>query len=97
MDFKSFSALVKEENAPENLNDSLLALWYDAKDKWEKAHAIAQQVPDPEGAWVHAYLHRVEGDLSNAEYWYKRAGKPVCRDQLTDEWESIVCSLLESN
>ena len=97
MDFKSFSALVKEENAPENLKDSLLALWYDAKDNWEKAHSIAQQDLDPEGAWVHAYLHRVEGDLSNAEYWYKRAGKPVCRDQLTDEWESIACSLLESN
>lgn len=97
MDFNSFSALVKEENAPENLSDLLLALWYDAKDNWEKAHSIAQQVPDPEGAWVHAYLHRVEGDLSNAEYWYERAGKPVCRDQLADEWESIVVSLLTSN
>ena len=97
MDFNSFSALVKEENAPENLSDLLLALWYDAKDNWEKAHSIAQQVPDPEGAWVHAYLHRVEGDLSNAEYWYKRAGKPVCRDQLADEWESIAVSLLASN
>ena len=97
MDFNSFSALVKEENAPENLSDLLLALWYDAKDNWEKAHSIAQQVPDPEGAWVHAYLHRVEGDLSNAEYWYKRAGKPVCRVQLADEWESIAVSLLASN
>ena len=97
MDFNSFSALVKEENAPENLSDLLLALWYDAKDNWEKAHSIAQQVPDPEGAWVHAYLHRVEGDLSNAEYWYERAGKPVCRDQLADEWESIAVSLLASN
>ena len=97
MDFNSFSALVKEENAPENLSDLLLALWYDAKDNWGKAHSIAQQVPDPEGAWVHAYLHRVEGDLSNAEYWYERAGKPVCRDQLADEWESIAVSLLASN
>ena len=96
MNFDSFSALIKEESVPKELSDSLLALWYDAKDNWEKAHSIAQQVPDPEGAWVHAYLHRVEGDLSNAEYWYKRANQPVCQDKLSEEWESITRSILSS-
>ena len=54
MNFESFSALVREENPPKDLGDSLLALWYDANDNWEQAHSIAQQVPAPEGAWVHA-------------------------------------------
>ena len=96
MNFESFSALVREENPPKNLSGSLLALWYDANDNWEQAHSIAQQVPDPEGAWVHAYLHRVEGDLSNAQYWYKRAQQPVCQSKLSEEWESIARSILST-
>jgi hypothetical protein len=82
--------------APARLSPALLALWHDARGDWEAAHATAQDIPDPTGAWVHAYLHRKEGDLDNAAYWYRRAGRRDCRDSLDAEWEDIVESLLES-
>jgi len=72
----------------------LLALWYDAKGDWEKAHTLAQDVDDARGAWVHAYLHRKEGDLGNARYWYDRANQPVATDSLETEWARIVEALL---
>ena len=73
---------------------SLLALWHDAKGDWEQAHKLAQQDSSREGAWVHAYLHRKEGDMSNAAYWYARtAGKSLCQMPLDDEWEEIVNEL----
>ncbi len=70
-------------------------LWWDAKDDWTRAHESAQQDEGPEGSWVHAYLHRKEGDQSNAAYWYGRAGKPVCRESLDAEWLGIVTDLLK--
>ena len=72
----------------------LQALWYDAKGDWDRAHTVAQDVDDATGAWVHAYLHRKEGDLGNAAYWYRRAGQPVAADALDAEWNRIVCALL---
>ena len=51
----------------------------------------------PAGAWVHAYLHRKEGDLANADYWYRRAGQPACDGPLDDEWAAIVETLLEKH
>jgi hypothetical protein len=72
----------------------LLALWHDARGEWEGAHRIAQDVDDKDGAWVHAYLHRKEGDLENSAYWYRRAGQPVASDSLDDEWSRIVTALL---
>jgi hypothetical protein len=72
----------------------LLALWWDAKGDWEKAHEIAQDVAGADGAWVHAYLHRKEGDVGNAGYWYRRAGRDVARGGLRVEWEGIVRELL---
>ncbi|MEM7025119.1 MAG: hypothetical protein AAF637_21415, partial [Pseudomonadota bacterium] len=71
------------------------AMWRDAKGEWDAAHGLAQAQDDADGAWVHAYLHRVEGDLANAGYWYRRAGKPVCQEPLGDEWTTIVGALLE--
>jgi len=65
-------------------------LWWDAKGDWTKAHEPAQQDERPEGAWVHAYLHRKEGDLSNAGYWYGRAGKSQARIPFDEEWAEIV-------
>ncbi len=62
----------------------------------QKAHEIAQDVPGADGAWVHAYLHRKEGDVGNAAYWYRRAGQPVVGGDLRMEWESIVGELLGS-
>jgi hypothetical protein len=72
----------------------LAALWWAAKGNWDRAHSIAQDEANADGAWVHAYLHRVEGDLGNAAYWYRQAGKPVATDSLETEWERMVLSLL---
>jgi len=72
----------------------LKALWHDANGDWNRAHEIAQEVDDASGAWVHAYLHRKEGDLGNAGYWYRRAQQPVASDSLDDEWTRIVTALL---
>ena len=73
---------------------ALLALWWDARGDWDRAHQIAQDVVGRDGAWVHAYLHRKEGDQGNAAYWYQQAGRPVERGELGAEWEGIVAELL---
>lgn len=72
----------------------LLALWHDARGDWDQAHRIAQDVDTDDGAWVHAYLHRREGDLVNARYWYRRADRPEAADALEQEWSRIVEALL---
>ena len=79
---------------PPTLSVALLALWHDGRGDWTAAHDVAQNDNGPEGSWVHAYLHRKEGDSSNAAYWYRRAGKPVPKGSLTDEWANIVANLL---
>jgi hypothetical protein len=76
------------------LSAALLALWWDARGDWEKAHEVAQDVAGPDGSWVHAYLHRKEGDLANASYWYRRAGRPVGAGDSRSEWEGIVREML---
>ncbi len=76
-------------------NSPLLeALWYDARGDWERAHQIAQEVETSEGSWVHAYLHRKEGDLGNARYWYSRAGRNPEHASLDAEWRAICEALL---
>ena len=75
MDYQSFSASIETGNMPSGLSVHLQSLWYDAKDDWYKAHALVDHLSDTTSCWVHAYLHRKEGDLGNAGYWYKRAGK----------------------
>ncbi|MDP3691485.1 hypothetical protein [Bradyrhizobium sp.] len=72
----------------------LAALWWAARGEWDQAHRIAQDEAGADGAWVHAYLHRVEGDLGNAGYWYRQAGKPVATDAVESEWERMVLALL---
>jgi hypothetical protein len=72
----------------------LAALWWAAKGNWDQAHKIAQDDASVDGSWVHAYLHRVEGDLGNAGYWYRQANKPVATDAIETEWERMVLSLL---
>ena len=81
-------------STPPPLRAPILALWHDARGDWQAAHRLAQDVDDEEGAWVHAYLHRKEGDLGNAAYWYRRAHQPVPSGSLESEWERIVSSLL---
>ena len=70
------------------------ALWHDARGDWDEAHRVAQDVDDADGAWVHAYLHRKEGDLPNASYWYRRAGKTRTTVPLEEEWTEIARELL---
>jgi len=69
---------------------ALTALWHDAHGDWTAAHDALQDDNSRDGAWVHAYLHRVEGDAFNAAYWYRRAGKPVCSVTLAEEWVQLV-------
>jgi hypothetical protein len=73
----------------------LAGLWWAAKGNWDQAHRIVQDDASREAAWVHAYLHRVEGDLGNAGYWYRQAGRPVATDSLESEWQRIVSALIE--
>jgi hypothetical protein len=80
--------------APE-LDAPLAALWWAAKGNWDTAHKIAQDQDTADSAWVHAYLHRVEGDSGNAGYWYRRAAKPVAKDSLDAEWARIASALFE--
>src|SRR2546429_9749510 len=71
---------------PAGLTLALAGLWWDAKGDWTRAHESAQQDEGKDGSWVHAYLHRKEGDRGNAAYWYRRAGKPVSRETLESGW-----------
>lgn len=83
-----------EERCPEYLPKALQALWYDKKGDWDKAHQIVQNASDTDSAWIHAYLHRKEGDLFNARYWYRRTGRSEFKEDLSQEWEQIVEELL---
>jgi len=71
----------------------LLALWWLRKGDWDKAHKLVQDLNSSDGAWVHAHLHRVEGDLGNASYWYRRAGKDAATNRLEDEWQELAQTL----
>ena len=88
-----FIQLMESERCP-SLPEVLQALWYAKKGDWKTAHEIVQDASDVESAWVHAYLHRQEEDLSNARYWYRRAGKPEFKAGLEQEWEQIASALL---
>ena len=79
---------------PPGLSGALQALWHDAHGDWEKAHEHAQGARSREGDWVHAYLHRREGDAGNAAYWYSRAGRAAAQGPLDDEWTAIAAELL---
>jgi len=94
MTLEEFRRSLTEAAPPAGLSDGLKALWHDGHGDWDAAHQVAQDVPDPDGAWVHAYLHRKEGDAGNAAYWYRRASQPVCRESLDAEWAAIVEAFL---
>ncbi len=81
---------------PITLSPLLQAMWHDHHGNWEASHNIAQEINDRHGSWVHAYLHRKEGDSSNASYWYRKAGKSMPNTTLEKEWEEIVQSLLKT-
>jgi hypothetical protein len=90
-----FKASLTNAKPADGLAPPLAALWWAAKGDWDAAHKIVMNEDTKDAAWVHAYLHRVEGDLSNAGYWYRRAGKPEAKDTLDAEWQQIADALQE--
>ena len=86
------ASLLNVAPAP-GLAPPLAALWWAAKGDWDAAHKLVQDEDTKDAAWVHAYLHRVEGDLSNAGYWYRRAARPAATDSLDAEWQRIADAL----
>ena len=97
MTISVFKASLAGASPPSGAVAPVAALWWAGKGDWNKAHAIAQDDDGADSAWVHAYLHRVEGDLGNAGYWYRRAGKPAASDALDTEWERITAALLKDH
>jgi hypothetical protein len=94
LDPLAFADSIAEPQPPAGLSLALQALWWDARGDWEMAHKCAQQREDAPGMRVHAYLHRKEGDLSNAGYWYRRSGAEPCTLTLGAEWEELVRAFL---
>jgi hypothetical protein len=94
MTLEEFRDSLKGEAPPADAGLALAGLWWDAKGDWVRAHESAQQDEGTAGAWVHAYLHRKEGDAANAAYWYGRAGKEAARGSLEEEWGEIAGELL---
>lgn len=94
MTLESFKDSLRATEPPGTLSAPLRALWWDAKGDWHRAHTCAQEDSSEAGAWVHAYLHRKEGDLSNAAYWYRKAGRAPATDPLDAEWQAIAAALL---
>ena len=87
-------ATTASADPPPGLSPPLLALWHDARGDWTRAHEVAQSIDDATGAWIHAYLHRKDGDPGNARYWYRHAGRPPATGPLDDEWTAIAGALL---
>jgi len=94
MNFTEFLKSLEENNPPTGLPDYLVAIWYDGKGDWQAAHNLIDSASDKQCCWVHAYLHRKEGDIWNADYWYRRAGKTRPTVTLDVEWAAIAKALL---
>ena len=95
MSVADFKASLSGAAPASGLAAPLAGLWWAAKGNWDEAHRVVQDDAGRDSAWVHAYLHRVEGDLGNAGYWYRQAGRPVATDSLESEWQRIVSALIE--
>jgi len=96
MDFQTFQQSMSSSTPPAAVSVYLQALWYEAKGDWHQAHELIQDLPDRNAAWIHAYLHRKEGDSWNADYWYRRAGRQRPQQTVAEEWKSIATALLEA-
>jgi hypothetical protein len=95
MNREQFNKSLDSSQSPAGLNEYLSALWYDAKGNWEEAHKMIQDLSSPIAARIHGYLHRKEGDLGNAAYWYGRAGQAMPSISLAKEWDEILAKLLD--
>ena len=94
MDVDEFKLSLAAKTPPSGLGELVQALWHEAKGDWGRAHAIVQAHKGKASARVHAYLHRKEGNLDNANYWYERAGRAMPKNSLEQEWETLVATLL---
>jgi hypothetical protein len=94
MTFNEFQLSINKSTPPKELSPLLKSLWFDAKGNWEHAHEIAQQNEDPESCLIHAYLHRKEGDVVNAGYWYRKAKHTIPEISIEDEWASLATRFL---
>jgi len=94
MDYDQFVASLRLDQPPSVLSEELRSLWYDGRKDWERSHEIAQDIPGINGSLIHAYLHRKEGDINNAHYWYHRAGKNAPNILLEEEWKLLVRTFL---
>ena len=95
MQLAEFLDSIEVESEPNaEISAELQALWWSKKGNWVKAHELAQDAGGQEGDWVHAYLHRQEGDLGNASYWYSRAGRSMPSEELGEEWHTMVLELI---
>lgn len=94
MTVDAFLESLRQDSPPPDLPPALVALWHDGRGAWTDAHDAVQNVNTPDGAWIHAYLHRKEDDIANAHYWYSRAGRTPATGPLEAEWRAIVEELL---
>ena len=94
MDPATFRATLAQSSPPADMPPLLQALWHDANGAWARAHELVQKQQGPAAARIHAYLHRKEGDSSNADYWYRRAGAPRPGCDPAAEWQALVDELL---
>ncbi len=94
MDISFFKESLAGDTPPENATVHLKALWYDKKGDWNSAHDLIQDLQDKNAAWIHAYLHRKEGDVANADYWYRLAGKKRYSGTIEEEWEELLKALI---
>lgn len=94
MQFETFLQSISASAPPENSSVYLQSMWFDAKGDWHEAHSLVDHLHDETACWVHAYLHRKEGDIANADHWYRCAGKTRPAESLQEEWEIIVKALL---
>lgn len=94
MTLQEFKDSLKKDQPPASAGTLLQAMWHDGKDNWEAAHNLAQDVETEHGSWVHAYLHRKEGDAGNASYWYHRARRKMPAYSLQQEWDEIATYFL---
>ncbi|NQW11687.1 MAG: hypothetical protein HQ481_17625 [Alphaproteobacteria bacterium] len=94
MTLDEFRRSLSDTAPPSDLSPALQGLWWQGKGDWERAHQVSQTDNSEAAAWVHAHLHRVEGDDANAGYWFRRAGRPHGRAALDEEWAAIATTLL---
>ena len=97
MTFEQFQQSLSLSLPPSAMSDHLKALWHDAKGDWQQSHDLIQDINDPNAAWIHAYLHRKEGDIWNADYWYSKAGKKRPNGSLQQEWQMIPNELIHDS